>query len=259
MTDVRGRVWRGGKPQDDFVFSSISDYLVEDDTLVWCDIFDPDESTLADLAQELGLNSWAVEDAVGEAERTKAVVLSDAHLLHGLCGVAQGTRRRLGLDTRGSPHLRVRAAAVGPHHRAAVAVVRHRHRLAAFRRAGGQSTASARWCTACSTSSSTSISSRAGARRRYRVARGRSVREQHASGWVASARLSGCARTWSSCAGWCYLCARSSTQFSIAARREDRAGARPAVRRPVRPCAAGVRVDGVAAGHGHDGVRDEPT
>ena len=121
-----------------------------------------------------------------------------------------------------------------------------------------RSTASARWCTACSTSSSTSISSEAGARRRYRVARGRSVREQHASGWVASARLSGCARTWSSCAGWCYLCARSSTQFSIAARREDRAGARPAVRRPVRPCAAGVRVDGVAAGHGHDGVRDEP-
>jgi hypothetical protein len=35
VTDVRGRVWRGGKPQDDFVFSAISDYLVEDDTLVW--------------------------------------------------------------------------------------------------------------------------------------------------------------------------------------------------------------------------------
>jgi magnesium transporter len=75
VTDVRGRVWRGGKPQEEeFVFSSISDYLVEDDTLVWCDIFDPDESTLADLAHELGLNSWAVEDAVAEAERTKAAV-----------------------------------------------------------------------------------------------------------------------------------------------------------------------------------------
>jgi magnesium transporter len=74
MTDIRGRVWRGGKPQDDFVFSSISDYLVEDDTLVWCDIFDPDQEALADLAQELGLNSWAVEDAVAEAERTKAAV-----------------------------------------------------------------------------------------------------------------------------------------------------------------------------------------
>jgi magnesium transporter len=74
MTDVRGRVWRGGKPQDDFEFSSLSDYLAEDETLVWCDIFDPDKAALADLAQELGLNSWAVEDAVGEAERTKTVV-----------------------------------------------------------------------------------------------------------------------------------------------------------------------------------------
>jgi magnesium transporter len=74
MTDVRGRVWRGGKPQDDFDFSSISDYLTQDDTLVWCDICQPDEAAFADLAQELGLNTWAVEDAVAEAERTKAVV-----------------------------------------------------------------------------------------------------------------------------------------------------------------------------------------
>lgn len=74
MTDVRGRVWRGGKPQDDFDFSSISDYLVEDDTLVWCDMYDPTHATLSDLAEELGLNTWAVEDAVAEAERTKAVV-----------------------------------------------------------------------------------------------------------------------------------------------------------------------------------------
>jgi magnesium transporter len=34
VTDVRGRVWRGGKPQEDFEFSAISDYLVEDDALV---------------------------------------------------------------------------------------------------------------------------------------------------------------------------------------------------------------------------------
>ncbi|MFY9922079.1 MAG: magnesium transporter CorA family protein [Mycobacterium sp.] len=74
MTDVRGRVWRGGKPQEDFDFSSISDYLVEDDTLVWCDLCEPDHAKLADLAQELGLNTWAVEDAVADAERTKAVV-----------------------------------------------------------------------------------------------------------------------------------------------------------------------------------------
>jgi magnesium transporter len=67
-------VWRNGKPQDDFVFSAISDYLVEDDALVWCDIYDPDHQILQALAEELSLNSWAVEDAVAEAERTKAVV-----------------------------------------------------------------------------------------------------------------------------------------------------------------------------------------
>jgi magnesium transporter len=74
MTHVRGRVWRAGKPQDDFDFPAISDYLAEDDTLVWCDIYDPNHEILADLAQELGLNTWAVEDAVAHLERTKANV-----------------------------------------------------------------------------------------------------------------------------------------------------------------------------------------
>lgn len=36
MTDVRGRLWRDGKPQDDFEFTAISDYLAEDDALVRC-------------------------------------------------------------------------------------------------------------------------------------------------------------------------------------------------------------------------------
>jgi magnesium transporter len=67
-------VWRAGKSQDDFEFASISDYLVEKDTLVWADIYDPDHAALKELAQELGLNDWAVEDAVADAERTKATV-----------------------------------------------------------------------------------------------------------------------------------------------------------------------------------------
>jgi magnesium transporter len=67
-------VWRGGKPQDDFDFSAISDYLDEDDALVWCDIYDPDHAILEDLAEELSLDQWAVEDAIAESERTKAVV-----------------------------------------------------------------------------------------------------------------------------------------------------------------------------------------
>ena len=41
-----------------------SEYLTEDDTLVWVDMFDPDHAGLSDLATELGLNIWAVEDAV---------------------------------------------------------------------------------------------------------------------------------------------------------------------------------------------------
>lgn len=74
MTHVLGRVGRNGKPQDDFEFASISNYLAEEDTLVWCDIYDPDHAILKDLAHELELDNWAVEDAVAEAERTKAVV-----------------------------------------------------------------------------------------------------------------------------------------------------------------------------------------
>jgi magnesium transporter len=74
MTKVRGRVWRAGKPQDEFDFPAISDYLVEDDTLVWCDIYDPDHAILKDLADEIGLNAWAVEDAIAHLERTKATV-----------------------------------------------------------------------------------------------------------------------------------------------------------------------------------------
>jgi magnesium transporter len=76
VSQVRGRVWRAGKPCGDFEFSAISDYLTEKDCLVWADIFDPDPEILSDLADELGLNTWAVEDAIAEAERTKATVYS---------------------------------------------------------------------------------------------------------------------------------------------------------------------------------------
>lgn len=71
---VRGRVWRAGKPCDDFEFDKISEYLAEDDTLVWVDMFEPDHDALCDLAQEVGVNEWAVEDAVSARERVKATV-----------------------------------------------------------------------------------------------------------------------------------------------------------------------------------------
>jgi magnesium transporter len=69
---IRGRVWRNGVLQDDFDFDAVSDHLAEDDALVWVDVFDPDHEALAALAHELGLNIWAVEDAVAPSERVKA-------------------------------------------------------------------------------------------------------------------------------------------------------------------------------------------
>lgn len=74
MKNVQGRIWRAGKPVDGFTFSGISDCLAEEDALVWADIYDPDHEALRELAGELGLNIWAVEDAVAPKERTKTSV-----------------------------------------------------------------------------------------------------------------------------------------------------------------------------------------
>ena len=74
MTEVHGRIWEKGKPVDGFTFSAISDCLADEDTLVWADIYDPDHDALVELANELGLNVWAVEDATAPKERTKATV-----------------------------------------------------------------------------------------------------------------------------------------------------------------------------------------
>ncbi|MBJ7387387.1 MAG: hypothetical protein JHC55_23200, partial [Mycolicibacterium sp.] len=46
MTEVHGRVWRQGRPQEDFSFDHVSDYLADDGTLVWVDVYDPDHATL---------------------------------------------------------------------------------------------------------------------------------------------------------------------------------------------------------------------
>jgi len=71
---VRGRVWRGGEPQPDFEFDRISDYLAEDGILVWVDMYDPDHDALAQLAGELSLGVWSVEDATAPSERVKTAV-----------------------------------------------------------------------------------------------------------------------------------------------------------------------------------------
>jgi magnesium transporter len=75
MTEFTGRVWRSGKEIDvELDMDAISDYLADDHNLVWADVYGPDHDTLTVLAYELGLNNWAVEDAVAAAERTKATV-----------------------------------------------------------------------------------------------------------------------------------------------------------------------------------------
>ncbi|MGV0834048.1 magnesium transporter CorA family protein [Mycolicibacterium thermoresistibile] len=74
MRQVRGRIWRSGEPQQGFEFAALRDHLADADTLVWVDIYDPDHAAFTELADDLGLNLWAVEDAVAEAERTKATV-----------------------------------------------------------------------------------------------------------------------------------------------------------------------------------------
>ncbi|MGV0810756.1 magnesium transporter CorA family protein [Mycolicibacterium boenickei] len=75
MKHVQGRVWRSGQPVDGgFTFATISECLADEQTLVWADIYDPDHEALRELANELGLNMWAVEDAVAPKERTKVSV-----------------------------------------------------------------------------------------------------------------------------------------------------------------------------------------
>jgi magnesium transporter len=70
---IRTRVWRNGTLEaENFPFEQVSDYLAEPDCLVWADLVSPDEDTLCQLADELGLDQHAVEDAVERIERPKA-------------------------------------------------------------------------------------------------------------------------------------------------------------------------------------------
>jgi magnesium transporter len=71
--EVRTRVWRNGIVEaDNFPFDQISDYLNDEDCLVWVDVCAPDRGRLSALADELGLDPHAVEDAVELRERPKA-------------------------------------------------------------------------------------------------------------------------------------------------------------------------------------------
>lgn len=71
---VRSRIWRDGTlAGEDFDFAQISDHLEQDGCLIWVDLCDPGQARLAELAVELSLDPLAVEDALGHAERAKAI------------------------------------------------------------------------------------------------------------------------------------------------------------------------------------------
>jgi magnesium transporter len=67
---TRTRVWRHGRlDKEDFPTTEISDYLEQDDTLVWLDLSEP--AHLSIISDELGLDPLAIEDALSEQERAK--------------------------------------------------------------------------------------------------------------------------------------------------------------------------------------------
>jgi magnesium transporter len=69
---VRTRVWRNGIPDDAGApLERLGDVVGRPDTLVWVDLCGPDEAMLRRVADELGLDPHAVEDALTEDERPK--------------------------------------------------------------------------------------------------------------------------------------------------------------------------------------------
>jgi magnesium transporter len=70
---IRTRVWRHGVLEaEDFTFAKISEYLKQEDCLVWVDVCNPKSHELHEIAEELTLDPLAVEDAIGHEERSKA-------------------------------------------------------------------------------------------------------------------------------------------------------------------------------------------
>jgi magnesium transporter len=57
--------------EEDFAIGQVSDLLADEGTTVWVDLCEPSEQDLAALAEEFGLHSLAVEDAVHEHQRPK--------------------------------------------------------------------------------------------------------------------------------------------------------------------------------------------
>lgn len=69
---TRTRVWRKGVlEKEDFPVADVSDHLGQEDSLVWVDLCLPGKDDLQQIADELGLDPLAVEDALEGHERPK--------------------------------------------------------------------------------------------------------------------------------------------------------------------------------------------
>ena len=69
---IRTRVYRNGVCEHkDFAPEQISDYLAEDDAVVWMDVTEPTQTEFDLIADEFALNPLAVEDAVNAGQRPK--------------------------------------------------------------------------------------------------------------------------------------------------------------------------------------------
>jgi magnesium transporter len=69
---ARTRVWRKGVlEEEDFPIERVSDYVEQEDTVVWVDLCLPDRDDIQQMADELGLDPLAVEDALETRERPK--------------------------------------------------------------------------------------------------------------------------------------------------------------------------------------------
>ncbi|GAA2081466.1 magnesium transporter CorA family protein [Actinomadura alba] len=68
----RTRLWRDGRLEaEGFPVAEISEHLAEPDTVVWLDLCGPRDDELRVVSDELGLDAFAIEDAVSRHERAK--------------------------------------------------------------------------------------------------------------------------------------------------------------------------------------------
>lgn len=74
----RALAWRDGVPTDAPTdISGVSEALADPDVLLWADLVHPSKDDLAVLADELGIDRNAIEDAVAPHERAKAQQLDE--------------------------------------------------------------------------------------------------------------------------------------------------------------------------------------